>query len=40
MLDLRHIKKSYAQPDGGRLPILDIANFQVATGEQLATKGT
>lgn len=39
MLDLRHIKKSYAEPDGGRLPILDIESFQVATGEQLALVG-
>lgn len=39
MLELRHIKKSYAEPDGGRLPILDIESFQVATGEQLALVG-
>jgi ABC-type lipoprotein export system ATPase subunit len=39
MLELRHIKKSYAEPDGGRLPILDIEQFQVAGGEQLALVG-
>jgi ABC-type lipoprotein export system ATPase subunit len=39
MLQLRHVKKSYTEPDGGRLPILDIAAFDVADGEQLVLVG-
>src|SRR5262245_33550048 len=39
MLQLRNVKKSYAEPDGGRLPILDIPQFDVADGEQLVLVG-
>ena len=39
MLSLEHVKKSYIEPDGSRLPILDIAQFQAAEGEQLALVG-
>ena len=39
MLELRNVKKSYAEPDGGWLPILDIPQFDVAGGEQLALVG-
>jgi ABC-type lipoprotein export system ATPase subunit len=39
MLQLRHVKKSYLEPDGGRLPILDIPQFNVADGEQMALVG-
>ena len=39
MLQLRHVKKSYAEPDGGRLPILDIPRFEVAGGEQMVLVG-
>jgi ABC-type lipoprotein export system ATPase subunit len=39
MLQLRNVKKSYVEPDGGRLPILDIPKFDVAAGEQMALVG-
>src|SRR5207253_9361762 len=39
MLQLRNIKKSYAEPDGSRLPILDISQFEVVSGEQMALVG-
>src|SRR5437762_4588853 len=39
MLQLRGVKKSYAEPDGGRLPILDIPSFQVRDGEQMVLVG-
>jgi putative ABC transport system ATP-binding protein len=39
MLELRNVKKSYREPDGGRLPILDIRSYDVAGGEQLALVG-
>jgi len=39
MLQLRNVKKSYVEPDGGRLPILEIASFDVANGEQMVLVG-
>jgi ABC-type lipoprotein export system ATPase subunit len=39
MLQIRNVKKSYAEPDGGRLPILDIRQFEVKSGEQMALVG-
>jgi len=39
MLQLRHVKKSYTEPDGGRLPILDIPAFEVQSGEQMILVG-
>ena len=39
MLSLRNVKKSYLEPDGNRLPILDIADFNVADGEQVVLVG-
>lgn len=39
MLKLENIKKSYTQPDGGRVPILDIPNFDLAAGEQAVLIG-
>jgi putative ABC transport system ATP-binding protein len=39
MLELRNVKKSYAEPDGSRLPILDIPAFDVNNGEQMALVG-
>ena len=35
MLKIRDLKKSFAQPDGGRLDILDIPQFNVDEGEQV-----
>lgn len=39
MLKLEHIKKTYAQPDGTRVPILDIDEFNIAAGEQVVLIG-
>ncbi len=39
MLQLRQVKKSYAEPDGGRLPILDIPLFEVKDCEQMVLIG-
>src|SRR3954469_6316414 len=39
MLQLRNVKKSYVEPDGGRLPILDIPKFGVADAEQMGLVG-
>ena len=39
MLQLRQVKKSYAEPDGGKLPILDIPLFEVKNGEQMVLIG-
>jgi putative ABC transport system ATP-binding protein len=39
MLQLRNVQKSYNEPDGSVLPILDIPQFDVANGEQLALVG-
>lgn len=39
MLLLEDIKKSYLEPDGHVLPILDIPRFEVAAGEQLVLVG-
>jgi putative ABC transport system ATP-binding protein len=39
MLYLREIKKGFVGPDGQRLPVLDIAEFRVAPGEQVAMVG-
>jgi putative ABC transport system ATP-binding protein len=39
MLTLENIKKSYRQPNGEVLPILDLPRFSVAAGEQVALIG-
>jgi putative ABC transport system ATP-binding protein len=39
MLLLKDVKKSFLEPDGGRLPILDIPEFRVAEGEQMVVVG-
>src|ERR1044072_7730464 len=39
MLLLRKVKKSFVEPDGSTLPILDIAEFKVAAGEQIVLVG-
>src|SRR5688572_12796090 len=39
MLVLRQVRKSFTQPDGTRLPILDIAQFEVKDGEQMVLVG-
>ncbi len=39
MLLLRDVKKSFVEPDGSPLPILDIEEFHVAPGEQIVMVG-
>lgn len=39
MLQLRDVTKSYRDPAGHRLPVLDIAQFQVVPGEQMVLIG-
>lgn len=39
MLELTNVEKSYLEPDGSRLAILDIPSFQLAAGEQTAMIG-
>ena len=39
MLQLEGLKKSYRQPDGSPLPVLDIPDFAVALGEQMVLIG-
>jgi putative ABC transport system ATP-binding protein len=39
MLYLKDVKKSFREPDGTPLPILDIAEFRVAPGEQMVLVG-
>ena len=39
MLHLKDLKKSFRQPDGTALPVLDIPEFRVAAGEQMVLVG-
>jgi putative ABC transport system ATP-binding protein len=39
MLELSDVKKSFPQPDGNELHILDIPEFEVAAGEQVVIVG-
>jgi len=39
MLRLNDVKKSFTEPDGTRLPVLDIPSFQVAAAEQMVLVG-
>jgi putative ABC transport system ATP-binding protein len=39
MLQLRNVKKTYTEPDGSPLPILDIPQFSVANNEQMVLVG-
>ncbi|HEX5106487.1 MAG TPA: ABC transporter ATP-binding protein [Pirellulaceae bacterium] len=39
MLLLRDIKKTYTEPDGSPLPILNILRFEVQSGEQMVLVG-
>jgi len=38
-LELKQIRKSYREPGGGLLPILDIAEFAISQGEQAVLLG-
>lgn len=39
-LELRNVTKTYREPGGGRLPVLNIANFTLAAGEQVVLVGS
>lgn len=39
MLELRQLKKSYKEPDGTELPILDVPRWSVDAGEQVVVIG-
>lgn len=39
MLQITDLVKTYSLPDGGRLRVLDIANFSIAAGEQTVLIG-
>ena len=39
MLRLLDVKKTFTQPDGTRLPVIDIESYDVEAGEQLAMVG-
>jgi len=36
---LKEVRKSYRLPDGNRLPVLDIGQFELGTGEQVVLVG-
>ena len=39
-LELRSVTKTYREPGGGRLPILNVNHFQMAAGEQVVLVGS
>jgi ABC-type lipoprotein export system ATPase subunit len=39
MLLVENVKKSYREPDGTRLPILDIPRLEIGAGEQVVVRG-
>lgn len=39
LLEIRDLKKSYAEPGGGTVPILDIPEFHLDDGEQVVLRG-
>ena len=39
-LELRNVTKSYQDPSGGRVPVLNVADFKLGTGEQTALVGS
>lgn len=39
MLLLENVRKSYLEPGGGRLPILDLKHLALAAGEQVVLRG-
>jgi putative ABC transport system ATP-binding protein len=39
MLLLQDVKKAYVEPNGEKLPVLDIPRFEVAQGEQVVIRG-
>ncbi|MBU6239139.1 MAG: ABC transporter ATP-binding protein [Planctomycetes bacterium] len=39
LLEIANLKKSYPEPSGRRIPILDIPKFELAQGEQVVLRG-
>lgn len=39
-LELRNVTKTYRDPSGGRVPVLNVAEFSLGTGEQIALVGS
>lgn len=39
-LELKNVVKSYRDPNGGRVPILNVADFKLGTGEQAVLVGS
>jgi putative ABC transport system ATP-binding protein len=39
MLDISNLRKAFVEPDGERLPILNVRQFSVAAGEQVVLMG-
>ncbi|HEY0984653.1 MULTISPECIES: ABC transporter ATP-binding protein [unclassified Schlesneria] len=39
-LEIKNVKKSYRDPSGGRVPILNVAEFKLAQGEQAVLVGS
>lgn len=39
LLEIRELKKSYREPGGGEIPILDIPAFDMDVGEQVVLRG-
>jgi putative ABC transport system ATP-binding protein len=39
MLRLANVRKSYVEPNGNRLPVLDIASFSISADEQMVLVG-
>ena len=39
-LELRNVTKAYRDPSGGRVPVLNVTNFKVASGEQVVLIGS
>ena len=39
-LELRNVTKTYREPGGGRLPVLNVNHFQMAAGEQVVLVGS
>ncbi|MBA3314008.1 MAG: ABC transporter ATP-binding protein [Planctomycetaceae bacterium] len=37
---IENLTKSYRQPDGGRIPVLDVERFELGRGEQVALLGS
>ena len=38
-LQLRNVQKAYREPGGTTLPVLDVSQFDIAAGEQVALVG-